>query len=81
MHRWSVTLTMVFAVGIISLLSAPDDVHAAAVNINIPPGSSASNCASNPDACYAPDFITVDQFDTITWTNQDGLEHTATSGV
>jgi len=87
MQRWSVVLPIVFAISIISLFFTPDDAFAVNVDINIPTGShfpgspGPTDCTNTLDACYDPEDVIVNQFDTITWNNAAGNpQHTATSG-
>jgi len=49
--------------------------------VSIPSTADVATCVSTPDACYDPEFITVNLGDFVTWTNDASATHTATSGT
>ena len=71
-------VSIVFALAIILFFTLPVDAFAVDVPINIPAGTPANPCL--PDLCFNPDYVKVNQFDTVTWTNLGGT-HTSTSGT
>ena len=85
MQRWAIVLPIIFTITTLSFSSLTDDAFATHVSthheIDIPAGAQMMGCSATLDACYDPDDITVNQFDTITWNNLAGNPlHTATSG-
>jgi len=71
-------VSIVFALAIILFFTLPVDAFAVDVPINIPAGTPANPCL--PNLCFNPDYVIVNQFDTVTWTNLGGT-HTSTSGT
>lgn len=47
--------------------------------VSIPAGTSTPDC-ENADLCYIPSPLTVKVGDVVTWTNNDSVDHTVTSG-
>ena len=68
---------IVFVLGIILFSSLTDDAFAVDVPVAIPAGTPPNPCL--PNLCFTPDVAVVNQFDTVTWTNNGG-SHTSTSG-
>ena len=57
-----------------------DDVYAATVSVNIPPGTAVPGC-EDTNSCFLPYYVSVDVGDTVTWYNADTAAHTVTSGA
>lgn len=49
--------------------------------VSIPSGANQVTCVNTVNACYNPEFVTVNLGDFVTWTNDDGSSHTSTSGT
>ena len=81
MQRGAFVLPIMIIATVVSLLSSADSAFAANVNVDIPVGAIDPNCFLTPDTCYDPSDVTVNQYDTITWVNQDSTDHTSTSGT
>ena len=49
--------------------------------ISVPSGASLAGNCDTPNTCFNPEFTTVGEGDIVTWTNNDNIEHTITSGT
>jgi len=49
--------------------------------ISVPSGASLAGNCDSPNTCFNPELITVGIGDIVTWTNNDNIEHTITSGI
>ena len=74
-HSWLI-LTVFLGFALISI--SVDQAYAADVNISIPDGADANPCSSTPNLCYDLDDAPVTVGDTVIWTNDDNIDHTAT---
>lgn len=63
---------------VIILMSQP--AYAANVQVTISSGASNTKGTCTPTDCFNPQVVNVNVGDTVTWTNQDTVGHTATSG-
>lgn len=63
-------------------VSAPrvEDVGPQTVTISMPSGTSVPGCEET-NACYLPASVTVNNGDTVVWSNDDTAAHTVTSGT
>ena len=70
------------------VMSAVDDAQDASamegapdvpVTVSLPPGSGSPGCDADNE-CYIPYAVSVNAGDTVTWSNDDSLAHTVTSG-
>ena len=66
---------------IILVILVPSHAYAANIQVTITSGASDTSkaCASAND-CFSPDVVNIGVGDTVTWTNDDTVGHTATSG-
>jgi plastocyanin len=78
-NKQIIFLALIFSITLISI-STSSAYAATAYSISIPNGADAQNCSKNLNACFNPTTISVNVGDTIKWTNNDGTEHTTTSG-
>lgn len=58
----------------------PEMEHAPQTHtVSLPEGSSLPECAESNE-CYIPDLVTINEGDTVVWSNDDLAAHTVTSG-
>ena len=77
----AITLGPFFVLFAIGGLSVPTMVFAdhATASVSLPEGSGFPDCVDD-DTCYVPSTVTIDVGGEVTWSNDDALPHTVTSG-
>ena len=66
---------------ILELVSIVPSSFAAMFEVSIIPGSASSEYCSETATCFTPSIVNISPGDTITWINDDNVDHTVVSGL
>ena len=70
--------TSILTLGIIAMVPS---AFAGTSQVSIIPGAGPSNYCSQTATCFTPSILNISPGDTVTWTNNDNVDHTIVSGL
>lgn len=77
-YRYYIFFASVLTLGIIATVPS---IYADTAQVIIIPGSGSSDYCSGTNTCFTPSILNISPGDTVTWTNNDNVGHTVTSGL
>jgi len=77
-NLYYILLTSILTIGIIAMVPS---AFAGTSQVIIIPGAGPSNHCSQTATCFTPSILNISPGDTVTWTNNDNVDHTIVSGL
>lgn len=76
--RYYILFAFILTFGILVIVPS---AFADTVQVTIFPGSGTSQYCVATGTCFSPNIVNISAGDTVTWTNNDNIGHTVTSGL
>jgi predicted secreted protein with PEFG-CTERM motif len=78
---WHYTRYCIFFASILTLGIITPSAFANTALVNIIPGSGPSDYCAETATCFTPSILHISPGDTVTWTNNDNVDHTIVNGM
>ena len=80
---WYANLYYIFFVSIliVGIIAMIPSAFADTSQVSIIPGAGPSDYCSQTSTCFTPSILNISPGDTVTWTNNDNVDHTVVSGL
>jgi predicted secreted protein with PEFG-CTERM motif len=77
-NQYCIIFASILTLGIIAIIPS---VFADTFQVSIIPGSGPSDYCSETATCFTPSILNISTGDTVTWTNNDNVDHTIVNGL